>query len=173
LFFTEQVRVGDLLIAEQDAPTALTSWTTVQNNIDLASPTQVGIGNVVSAVGGAINVDYINGTASLNIATTSLARATLTLTDSIIVTDTSKNNKQATLAELQTAIGGGGGFVTESEGTIHTIKHNLGTTFVMVEVLNAADLSTVYATVDRPDKDVVRVTTAATAQIFVMVKKVL
>ena len=42
-------------------------------------------------------------------------RATLTLTDSIIVTDTSKNNKQATLAELQTAIGGGGGFVSNAQ----------------------------------------------------------
>jgi hypothetical protein len=48
LFFTEQVRVGDVLIAEQDAPTALADWTTVQNNIDLASLTTVGIGNVNS-----------------------------------------------------------------------------------------------------------------------------
>ncbi|MHC4316143.1 MAG: hypothetical protein ACYSW3_27185 [Planctomycetota bacterium] len=30
LFFTEQVRVGDVLIAEQDAPTTLANWTTVQ-----------------------------------------------------------------------------------------------------------------------------------------------
>ena len=37
----EQVRVGDLLIAEQDAPTTLAHWTTVQNNIDLASTTNV------------------------------------------------------------------------------------------------------------------------------------
>ena len=173
LFFTEQVRVGDLLIAEQDAPTALASWTTVQNNIDLASSTQVGIGNVAGTIGGGIFVDYSNGTASLNIATTSLDRATLTLTDSIIVTSTSKNNKQATLAELQTAIGGGGGFVKQSEGTVHTIQHDLGTEYVMVEVIDPSDFSTVYATVTRPDKNVVIVTTAKTAEIIVMVKKVL
>ena len=31
-FFTETVEVGDLLIAEQDAPTALANWVTVQKN---------------------------------------------------------------------------------------------------------------------------------------------
>ena len=36
-FFGEQVRVGDVLIAEIDAPTSLSDWTTVQNNIDFAT----------------------------------------------------------------------------------------------------------------------------------------
>jgi hypothetical protein len=36
-FFGEQLRVGDVLIAEIDNPTNLTNWTTVQNNIDLAT----------------------------------------------------------------------------------------------------------------------------------------
>ena len=47
-FFTEQVRVGDVLIAEVDAPTALADWTTVQNNIDLATTTTVGIASFSS-----------------------------------------------------------------------------------------------------------------------------
>jgi len=47
-FFTEQVRVGDVLIAEQDAPTTLADWTTVQNNIDLATTTTVGIASFSS-----------------------------------------------------------------------------------------------------------------------------
>ena len=42
-FFTEQVRIGDLLIANVDAPTALASWTTVQGNVDLATTTVAGI----------------------------------------------------------------------------------------------------------------------------------
>ena len=62
-FFTEQVRVGDVLIAEVDAPTSLADWTTVQNNIDLASLTQVGIGNVNAGTG--ISVSYSNGTATV------------------------------------------------------------------------------------------------------------
>jgi hypothetical protein len=47
-FFTEQVRVGDVLIAETNAPTSLADWTTVQNNIDLASTTTVGIASFSS-----------------------------------------------------------------------------------------------------------------------------
>ena len=38
-FFTETVEVGDLLIAQQDAPTTLANWVTVQNNIGLATNT--------------------------------------------------------------------------------------------------------------------------------------
>jgi hypothetical protein len=63
LFFTEQVRVGDVLIAEQDAPTTLANWTTVQNNVDLADLTTVGIGNVNAGTG--ISVTYSSGTATV------------------------------------------------------------------------------------------------------------
>jgi hypothetical protein len=70
-FFTEQVRVGDVLIAEVDAPTTLANWTTVQNNIDLASLTQVGIGNVNAGTG--IDVSYSSGTATVSAQATSYA----------------------------------------------------------------------------------------------------
>jgi hypothetical protein len=65
LFFTEQVRVGDVLIAEIDNPTTLADWTTVQNNIDIASASQIGIGNV--AAGSGVNVSYANGTATVSL----------------------------------------------------------------------------------------------------------
>jgi hypothetical protein len=68
-FFTEQVRVGDVLIAEVDSPTTLADWTTVQNNIDIASLTQIGIGNVNAGAG--IGVSYLNGTATISAAITS------------------------------------------------------------------------------------------------------
>lgn len=76
LFFgTEQLRVGDVLIAEIDAPTTLADWTIVQNNVDIASLTQIGIGNVNAGTG--INVSYSNGTATVSTATTS-ATGTIT-----------------------------------------------------------------------------------------------
>ena len=62
--FGEQLRVGDVLIAETNSPSSLNSWTIVQNNVDLSSPTQVGIGNVVA--GTDMSVTYSNGTATLN-----------------------------------------------------------------------------------------------------------
>jgi hypothetical protein len=48
-FFTEQVRIGDLLIANVNAPTTLADWTTLQNNIDLATYTEPGIASFSSA----------------------------------------------------------------------------------------------------------------------------
>ena len=64
-FFTEQVRVGDVLIAESDAPTALADWTTVQNNVDIADASTIGLGNVAGV--DPIEVAYSNGTASVSI----------------------------------------------------------------------------------------------------------
>ena len=63
-FFTEQVRVGDSLIANKDTPTTLADWTTVQANTDLATLTTIGLGNVNPAAGtSGIDVTYSNGTA--------------------------------------------------------------------------------------------------------------
>ncbi len=61
LFFTEQVRIGDLLIANSDNPSALSDWTTVQNNVDLASTTVAGIAsfssdNFAVSAAGAVSV---------------------------------------------------------------------------------------------------------------------
>ena len=79
-FFTEQVRVGDVLIAEQDAPTALADWTTVQNNIDLATTTTVGIASFSSdnfAVSGAGQVTIKDNGVILGTETTGNYTATV------------------------------------------------------------------------------------------------
>lgn len=84
-FFGEQLRVGDVLIAEIDNPTSLADWTTVQNNIDLASLTQVGIGNVNAGTG--ISVSYSAGTATVtNTDTNSSNTYATTITDTDTIT---------------------------------------------------------------------------------------
>ena len=78
-FLGEQLRVGDVLIAEINNPSSLTDWTTVQNNIDLASLTQIGIGNVNAGTG--ISVAYTSGTATVTNTDTNTANtATGTIT---------------------------------------------------------------------------------------------
>ena len=87
-FFTEQVRVGDVLIAEVDSPTALSDWTTVQNNIDLATTTTVGIASFSSdnfAVSAAGQVTIKNNGVILGTETTGDYTAT--------VAESSTNNK--------------------------------------------------------------------------------
>ena len=87
-FYGEVVRAGDVLIAEVDLASgagALTDWTTVQNNIDLASDAQVGIGNVkkstVATLDG-ISVAYSSGTASVGLDIEGLTYITQALTSS-------------------------------------------------------------------------------------------
>ena len=84
-FFTEQVRVGDVLIAEQDAPTALGDWTTVQNNIDLATTTTVGIASFSSD----------------NFAVSAGGQVTIK-TDGVTLGDETTGNYTATVAESST-----------------------------------------------------------------------
>jgi hypothetical protein len=85
LFFTEQVRVGDVLIANNNAPTTLAEWTTVQNNVDLADLTTVGIGNVNAGTG--ISVAYASGTATVtNTDTNSSNTYAVTITDTATIT---------------------------------------------------------------------------------------
>lgn len=79
-FFTEQVRVGDSLIAKSDTPTTLADWTTVQSNIDLATLTTVGLGNVNAGSG--ISVSYLNGTATVS-STTTMYATTLSATGTV------------------------------------------------------------------------------------------
>lgn len=110
LFFTEQVRVGDVLIAEQDAPTALGDWTTVQNNIDLASLTTVGIGNVNAATAVALDglsVAYSSGTATVGLDINSLGTGSLGyLEDAYLALyeDSSGANYKIALDDLAAAI---------------------------------------------------------------------
>lgn len=78
-YWSTPLEVGDVIIAEIDTPTTEADWTTVQNNIDLASLTQVGIGNVNAGTG--ISVSYTSGTATVtNTDTNSANTATGTIT---------------------------------------------------------------------------------------------
>lgn len=86
LFFTEQVRVGDLLIANSNTPTTLADWTRVQNNIDLASTTTVGIASFAAAsfaVSAAGEVTIKNGGVILGTQTTGSYNPTVGTTASV------------------------------------------------------------------------------------------
>jgi hypothetical protein len=122
-FFGEQLRVGDVLIAEIDNPTSLADWTTVQNNIDLASLTQVGIGNVNAGTG--ISVTYSSGT------------ATVTNTDT-----NSANTDTGTITAGNTS-----GTVTHNFGTLNTIVQTIDSSGDTVFCDISRTTNTVVATI--------------------------
>ena len=172
LFFTEQVRIGDVLIAEVDqaaGASALANWTTVQNNIDLASLTQVGIGNVIAATSDellGINVVYSGGTATvgLNI-DTGLAEATLPSSpDDIFIPyldDTSSTNRKVQGSSLASKINSS----TSKTGTIAagslsgTVTHAFGIN-TLVQTIDASG-NTVFC-------DITRTATTSVATISVV-----
>ena len=169
-FFTEQVRVGDVLIAEQDAPTALANWTTVQNNIDLADLTTVGIGNVNA--GEAIDVSYSNGTATVS------------------VENSTASNKGAVIVAggtgISVAYASGTATVTNTEtnssntatGTITagnlsgTVTHNFGTLNTIVQTIDSSG-DTVFCDITRTSNTSVATISATQASnITILVQKI-
>ena len=169
-FFGEQLRVGDVLIAEQDNPSALANWTTVQNNIDLADLTTVGIGNVNA--GEAIDVSYSNGTATVS------------------VENSTASNKGAVIVAggtgISVAYASGTATVTNTEtnssntatGTITagslsgTVTHNFGTLNTIVQTIDSSG-DTVFCDITRTTNTCVATISATQASnITILVQKI-
>ena len=180
-FFTEVVEVGDFLIANRDNPTALVHWVTVQSNVGLATSTTVGIGNVevnTSSATAGMAVAYSSGTASIGWSIKNLSVISNAIVDAdrmAILDMTGFEQKAIELSTLKTYFQAGlsQGFAgTSSSGTTHTFNHNLNTYDVIVQVYDASNYETVYATVDRTSVNQVVVTTAASANLRCLINNV-
>lgn len=168
-FFGEVLEVGDVLIAEQDDPAGLSDWTTVQNNTDLASLTQVGIGNVNP--GEAIDVSYSSGTATI-----SVEDSTASNKGAVIVaggTGISVGYASGTATITNTDTNSGNTFATTISDTA-TISHGLASSDVMVQLYDITTGETVYADVDRISTTQVTITFASTPtnSVRVLVQKI-
>ena len=169
-FFGEQLRVGDVLIAEIDNPTDLNAWTTVQNNVDLADLTTVGIGNVNA--GEAIDVSYASGTA-----TVSVEDSTASNKGAVIVaggTGISVAYSSGTATVTNTDTNSSNTYAETITDTNLTIDHNLGTKDVIVQLYDITTDETVYADVERISNSRIGVTFASTPvnSVRVLVQKI-
>ncbi len=192
LFFTEQVRVGDVLISEVDqaaGASALANWTTVQNNIDLASLTQIGIGNVVPSVlidELGIAVAYTAGTAAVGLDIDGLAAAGSVAATALVASELALpvynsatpevSNQKLTVAQIVTLATASTSYdedVTPTAATSYTITHNLGTSRVIVQLYDKTTLDTFFADVVRTSDNVVTINfdLIPTNNFFVLVQK--
>lgn len=145
-FFGEQVRVGDVLIAEIDAPTSLSDWTTVQNNIDLATSLVVGLGNVVPGSSNTITAPYSSGTATLDVVDSTPTQKGAVIVDAGTGISVAYSNGTATVTNTQTNSANTYA-VTISDTAI--IAHNLGTKDVIIQLYDVVTNETVYADIAR------------------------
>ena len=186
-FYGENVEVGDVLIAEDNLASGtgnLADWTTVQNNIDLASLTQVGIGNVIPATANTLkglSITYSNGTA-----TAGLDIAGLT-------TQSPANNSSAFIpfydqqagANLKIGLSFLAGDLNEFTSKAYTISDTDTITYpftltaatqndVIIQLVDTLTNETVYADVDRISTTQATITFASTPtnSIRVLVQKI-
>ncbi len=191
-FYTENVEVGDVIIAEDDLTSgngALSDWTTVQNNVDLASDSQVGIGNVKAATSAVpeldgLSVTYSSGTATVGLDIEGLALDTLgeQPVDYYlpIYDDGSGINNKAQLSELLAF----GNTVTSKAYTISdTDTITYPTEFALIaatqndtiiQLVDTVTNETVYADVDRISTTQATITfaTTPTNDVRVLVQKI-
>ena len=182
LFFTEQVRAGDVLVAEQDAPTTLANWTTVQNNIDLASASQIGIGNVnIEGAGDkdGLSLSYSSGTATVGLDISSLPNLNnLTALDHASIeipvynNDTTESNEKVELEQILDLIASKSTYAVTITDTA-TITHYLGKD-VIIQLYDVTTNETVYADVVRDSTSQATITFSATPtnSIRVLVQKI-
>lgn len=184
-FFTEQVRVGDVLIAEINNPTTLEDWTTVQNNVDLASLTQIGIGNVKSSTEfplQGLSVTYEDGTAT----------AGLDIANNLV--EQSPSNSQLAYipfydkvanANLKISYNALSGKLNEFTSKAYTITDSFVITYpfnltpatqndTIIQLVDTVTHETVYADVERISTTQARITFASTPDnpVRVLVQKI-
>ena len=180
LFFTEQVRVGDLLISEIDqaaGTSALGNWTTVQNNIDLADLTTVGIGNVNAPLATQLDllgtsVAYAAGTATVGLDITGLAAAgslgpTALAADELEIpvynsAGDELSNQKLLVSDIVTIVGSANSYAEQvtpvANQVDYVITHALNSEDVVVQIyLNNAAKETIFVDVERTSVNTVTV----------------
>ena len=171
-FFTETVEVGDFLIAQQDTPTTLAHWVTVQNNIGIATTTTPGIASfadasfAVSAAGevtlddsGVTAATYGSASAVPVFAVNAKGQVTSVTNTNISIAHTAITDFDTEVNTLIKAREFDG--TNSGTGTTHTFTHNLGTRNVIVQLYDSSTYETVFAKVVRTSTSVVTVTTAS------------
>ena len=163
-FYNELVGPGDVIIAEVNAPTEQDAWTKVQNNIDLATSTQVGIGNVVAGTSATVTAPYTNGTATLDVVDSNASQkgAVIVAGGAGIGVTYSSGTAIVGLDKISfTNTGPGAAGTTYSiNGSTHFLGND--SSIIMVQLVEVATGETVYTDVTRGANGLITITFAET-----------
>ena len=174
--------VGDSVLV-QTAAAAGTSvegdFAIIQSDTDLATLTNVGLGNVNiegAGIKDGLSLNYSAGTAKLGLDITSLPNIVSLNTTCVAVfadPDDTNLNFQATVPEIATGLNSlTSKKLTTTNQTTHTFTHNLNTFDVIVQLYDTSSKETVYANVDRTNVNQVVATTSSTASLTCLIDKI-
>jgi len=170
-FFGEQLRVGDVLIAEIDAPTSLSDWTTVQNNIDLATSIVVGLGNVVPGSSNTVTAPYSSGTATLDVVDSTPTQKGAVIVDGNIGINVSYTSGTATVTNTDTNASNTATGLILAGNLSGTVSHNFGINTI-VQTINVNG-DTVFCDVTRTaTTSVATIAVAEATDITILVQKI-
>ena len=186
-FFTTELEIGDLIIAEADNPSDEDDWTEVNKNVDLATTSTVGVASFSSsnfAVSATGEVTVKNDGIALGTETTGDYVESLVQGTNVTISNNSGEGATPTIAVANSAIDGritnrqyagligGATSVTIAAGT-----HGLGSdsSQFMVQLVEVSSGETIYAGVTRGASGAVTIefTTAPSANaIRVLINKI-
>ena len=170
-FFGEQLRVGDVLIAEIDAPTSLSDWTTVQNNIDLATSSIVGLGNVVPGSSNTVTAPYTSGTATLDVVDSTSSQKGAVIVDAGTGISVSYTAGTATVTNTNTNTSNTATGTITAGSLSGTVTHAFGINTIVQTISSSGD--TVFCDVTRTaTTSVATIAVAEATDITILVQKI-
>jgi len=153
-FFTEAVQIGDSLISQVNSPTSLSDWTTIQNNIDVATDSVQGIANFPTSGGLAVSSGAVSIATQGGFTAGSFGGAGKTITLTV-------NNKGILTAVSDASNSDFGFAATIGDGSTNpiVITHGLSSTDVIVQFFDISTGATIYPDVTRTSNTQVTITT--------------
>ena len=171
-FFTEAVEVGDFLIAQQDAPTTLANWVTVQNNVDLATASTVGIGNVVPGSSNTVTAPYTSGTATLDVVNSTASQKGAVIVDAGTGISVAYASGTATVTNTETNSSNTATGTITAGNLSGTVTHNFGTLNTIVQTIDSSG-DTVFCDITRTtNTSVATISATQASNITILVQKI-
>jgi len=187
-FWSTPLEVGDLIIAEQDNPASEADWTDIQNNVDVATATTLGLAKFPTAGGLSVSAGAVSlATSGVTAGTYGDANSVsqVTVDNKGIVTSASDVDIAITSTQVtdfctavDTCIGATNYKASFGNGvaTSFTITHSLNTRDVITQIYsNIAPYDTVQCTVERTTVDTLTIDVAqppATNEFRVLVQSI-
>ncbi len=187
-YWSTPLEVGDLIIAEQDNPASEADWTDIQNNVDVATATTLGLAKFPTAGGLSVSAGAVSlATSGVTAGTYGDANSVsqVTVDNKGIVTSASDVDIAITSTQVtdfctavDTCIGATNYKTSFGNGvaTSFTITHSLNTRDVITQIYsNIAPYDTVQCTVERTTVDTLTIDVAqppATNEFRVLVQSI-